>query len=147
MPQLASYLSFDGNCAEAMRFYEKTLGGTLVAMIRNRDTPMADQIPSGSEDRIMHACLELPGGAQLMAGDAMCNDQPFQPMRGFMLAITYDRVEQAQRVFDALAPGGQVQMPMAPTFWAERFGMLTDRYGTPWAINGGPIAASGASNA
>lgn len=140
MPQLASYLSFDGNCAEAMRFYEKTLGGKLEAMLRYADMPMPDQnrVGAGSEDRIMHACLVLPGGAQLMAGDAPSH-VPFQPMRGFMLAITYDGVDEAQRVFDALAAGGQVQMPMQQTFWAQRFGMVTDRYGTPWGINGGPL--------
>lgn len=139
MPQLANYLSFNGTCAEAMRFYERTLDGELVAMMKHADTPGGSQVPIEDAERIMHACLTLPDGAMLMAGDAMCGGQPFEGMKGFTLALTYRTVAEAQQVFDALSQGGKVLMPLQKTFWAETFGMLVDRYGTPWAVNGAAI--------
>ena len=87
----------------------------------------------------MHACLALPGGAMLMAGDTPPG-MPFEGMKGVMLALQYDGVEQAQAAFNALAVGGQITMPLAPAFWAQCFGMLTDRFGVSWAVNGAPIA-------
>ena len=134
-----AYLSFDGNCAEAMRFYERVLNGKLKAMITNGETPVAAQMPPGSEHRIMHALLEFKGGGSLMAGDT-CPINPYQGMKGFMLALMYDTVAEADRVFGALAEGGKVTMPLGPTFWAKSFGMVTDRFGTSWGINGESIA-------
>ena len=131
-----AYLSFDGNCAEAMRFYERVLDGKLKAMITNGETPMAAQLPPGSEHRIMHALLEFKGGGSLMAGDHM---GAYEGMKGFMLALMYDTVAEAERVFGALAEGGKVTMPLGPTFWAKSFGMVTDRFGTSWSINGESI--------
>ncbi|HYC87671.1 MAG TPA: VOC family protein [Thermoanaerobaculia bacterium] len=133
MPQLAPYLSFDGNCAEAMRFYERVLNGKLEAMMKNSDTPAADQLPPGNEDRIMHAMLTA-GELVLMAGDAPVGQH--SPMQGFTLAITYPTAAEARAVFDALSEGGRVTMPFEKTFWAEGFGMVRDRFGTPWAVNG-----------
>jgi PhnB protein len=135
MPQLCAYLSFDGNCAEAMRFYERTLGGRLEDLLRFADTPAADSVPEASRNRIMHAYLVLPDGSALMAGDAP-TEQPFEPMRGVAMTLTFPNGAEAQRVFAALAEDGRVQMPMGPTFWAAQFGMLTDRFGTPWIVNG-----------
>ena len=89
--------------------------------------------PSGNG--IMHACLKLPGGAMLFAGDVPPG-MPFQGMKGVMLALQYDTVEEAQGVFQALSQGGQVTMPMAPAFWSKIFGMVTDRFGVSWAVNG-----------
>ena len=89
-------------------------------------------------DAIMHACLSLPGGAMLMAGDVPPG-MPFDGMKGVMLALQYDTVAQAEQAFAALLPGGQVTMPLAPAFWARTFGMLTDRFGVSWAINGEPL--------
>ena len=86
----------------------------------------------------MHACLALPGGALLMAGDVPPG-MPFDGMQGVMLALQYDTVAQAEQAFAALRPGGQVTMPLAPAFWARTFGMLTDRFGVSWAINGEPL--------
>ena len=131
-----AYLSFDGNCAEAMRFYERVLDGKLKAMITNGETPMAAQLPPGSEHRIMHALLEFKGGGSLMAGDHMGT---YEGMKGFMLALMYDTVAEAERAFGALAEGGKVTMPLGPTFWAKSFGMVTDRFGTSWSINGESI--------
>ena len=134
MLQLDTYLFFDGNCADAMRFYERTLGGKLQLMTHG-DSPMAAQTPPGSANRIMHARLELDGRL-LMASDSMVG-QPYEGMKGFSLSLIYPTVAEAQRIFAALADGGQVTMPIAKTFWAEAFGMLVDRFGTPWMVNGG----------
>ena len=95
-------------------------------------------VPSG--DGIMHACLKLPGGAMLFAGDTPPG-MAFDGIKGVMLALQYDTVDQAHSAFNALTQGGgQVTMPMAPAFWAETFGMLTDCFGVSWAVNGAPIA-------
>jgi PhnB protein len=140
MPQLNPYLSFDGNCADAMRFYERVLGGKIEGMMTAGQSPMADQIPPGNADRIMHCALALEGGV-LMGADAMnCGDgQPYQGMKGFSLTLSYKEAAEARAVFDQLADGGKVTMPLQKTFWAESFGMLTDRFGTPWTINGGML--------
>jgi PhnB protein len=136
MPQLDTYLMFDGTCADAMRFYEKTLGAKLEMMMTHAQSPMAGQTPPGSENRIMHARLDLDGRL-LMASDTM----PGQPsgMQGFSLSLMYPTAEAGRGVFDALAAGGKVTMPYQKTFWAEGFGMLVDRFGTPWMVNGGPL--------
>jgi PhnB protein len=135
MAQLESYLFFDGNCADAMRFYERTLGGKLEAMLTGAESPEQDKMPPGSADQIMHASLALPDGSRLMASDSM--GQPYDGMKGFALSLNYPDVAQARRIFDALAAGGSVTMPLDKTFWAEAFGMLTDRFGTPWMVSGG----------
>jgi PhnB protein len=134
MPQLNAYLTFDGTCAEAMRAYERVLGGKLEAMFTYSDSPMAGQVPPGSEKRIMHARLVLDGGV-LMASDSMPG-HPYAGMKGFSLSLIFPDVAEARRVFDALAEGGQVNMPLQKTFWTEIFGALVDRFGTPWMING-----------
>lgn len=133
MPQLNAYLTFDGNCADAMRFYERTLGGKLELMTHG-ESPMAAQTPPGSADRIMHARLVLDGGL-LMGSDSMVG-VPYQGMHGFTVSLVYPSAADAKRVFEALAQGGSVTMPLQKIFWAEAFGMLIDRFGTPWMING-----------
>lgn len=134
MPQLDAYLFFDGNCAEAMRFYERTLNGKIEMMMTHAESPMGAQASPGNANRIMHASITIDGRL-LMASDSMA-DQPYEEMKGFSLSLLYPTVAEAQQVFDALAKGGQVRMPMEKTFWAESFGMLTDRFGTPWMISG-----------
>lgn len=134
MPQLDAYLFFDGTCAEAMRFYERTLGGKLEMMMTHAESPMADQAAPGDANRIMHACLVIDG-RMLMASDSMAG-QPSEGMKGFSLSLLYPSVAEAQKIFDALAKGGRVTMPMEKTFWAESFGMLVDRFGTSWMVSG-----------
>ncbi len=134
MPTINAYLAFDGTCAEAMRFYERVLGGSLKTLIKNSDTPMADQTPAGAENRIMHAYLEFDGGS-LMAGDTPPGSA-FDGMKGVSLALQYDQTDDGKRVFEALSEGGTVTMPWGPTFWAEAFGMVKDKFGTPWMVNG-----------
>lgn len=138
MNQFDAYLNFDGNCAEAMRFYERTLGGKLEMMLKTGDSPMAAQCPPGSADRIMHARLVLDGSV-LMASDTMPG-QPYNGMKGFALSLIYGSNAEARRVFDALAEGGRVDMPMQKTFWSEAWGALVDRFGTPWMVQGKMIA-------
>ena len=138
MTQAIAYLGFDGNCADAMRFYEKALGGKLELMMSGADSPMADQMPKEFLHRIMHARLVLPGGGMLYAGDTPTN-MPYEGIKGVSITVDYDSVERAEAVFNALADGGQVTMPMGPAFWAKRFGMLVDKFGTPWIVNGEQI--------
>lgn len=135
MPQLNAYLSFDGNCADAMKFYASVLDAKLEALIIYGQTPDASQMPPGNGDRVMHAYLVHPDFV-LMAGDSMAGE-PYECVRGIMLTLTYPTAAEAERVFEALAKGGQVQMPLGETFWADAFGMVTDRFGTPWGVNGG----------
>ncbi|RZL62567.1 MAG: VOC family protein [Variovorax sp.] len=138
MSPINAYLTFNGNAAQAMRFYAQTLGAKLQRIMTMGDIP-ADEgmgpLPPGSENLVMHAAIEFNGGL-LMASDGMPG-QPYEGMKGFGVALEFPSVAEAQRVFDAFAQGGQVTMPMAKTFWVESFGMVTDRFGTPWLINGG----------
>jgi len=135
MPQPIPYLSFNGNCAEAVRFYERVLDGKLELLMSGAQSPMAAQMPKEFASRILHARLVLPGGGVLYAGDAPAN-MPYEGIKGVSIALNYDTTVQAQKVFDALAAGGAVTMPMQPAFWAKIFGMLVDRFGTPWIVNG-----------
>jgi len=141
MANLDTYLFFDGTCAAAMRFYAGTLGGTLERIMTYAEAPSASEAPAGAEDRIMHARLELDGHA-LMASDLPRGDV-HKGMHGFSLSLNYPTVDEARRVFDRLAERGTVSMPLSATFWAEAFGMLTDRFGTPWMINVDKPQASG----
>ncbi len=134
MNQFDPYLTFDGNCTEAMRFYEKALGGKIEMMLTGGQSPMAKQIPPEGQDRVLHARLSLDG-QNLMGADAMVG-QPYEGMKGFWVSLSYADNAKAKRIFDALAPGGQVAMPMQKTFWSEAFGMVTDRFGTPWMVQG-----------
>jgi len=135
VPQPIPYLAFNGNCAEAVRFYERVLGGKLEILMSGADSPMAAQIPKEFADRILHARLALPDGGVLFAGDAPAN-APYDGIKGVSITLNYDTTAQAQKVFDALSAGGTVTMPMQAAFWAKTWGMLVDRFGTPWIVNG-----------
>jgi PhnB protein len=130
--ELTMYLSFDGKCEEAFKFYEKVLGGELLMMMRLGDAP--PEVPRTPEtaNRVMHARLKV-GEYQLMGGDA---PQPhFSKPQGFCANIMVDTPAEAERIFRELSDGGKVQMPIGETFWARRFGMLIDKYGIPWMVN------------
>ena len=130
--QLNPYLNFDGQCEAAFKFYERCLGGKIVAMMTFGETPMAQQTPAASHGRIAHVRL-MVGDTVLMGSDG----PPGSDTRatGFYVNIGVDDPAEAERVFGALAEGGTVQMPIQETFWALRFGMFVDRFGTPWMIN------------
>ena len=138
MTRLHAYLSFNGNCAEAMKYYARVLSAKVETQITYGEVPEGEAPPLSHADKIMHAYL-VHKDFSLMAGD-IPPGMAYGGVQGVMLALTFDTVAEAQRVFAALADGGQVQMPMAETFWAERFGMVSDRFGVPWGINGAPKA-------
>ncbi|MBV8121579.1 MAG: VOC family protein, partial [Alphaproteobacteria bacterium] len=125
-------LSFDGRCEAAFKFYEKVLGGKIVAMMTFGETPMKDQMPADWHGKIAHARLTV-GDAVLMGGDPP--PQHYQLPKGITVTLATGDPAEAERVFEALSEGGMVTMPIAETFWARRFGMLTDRFGIPWMIN------------
>jgi PhnB protein len=135
MTQAIAYLGFNGNCADAMRFYERALGGKLEVLMSGAESPMAEQIPKEFGHRILHARLALPGGGMLFGGDCPA-DMPYEGIKGVSIAVDYATVAEAEKVFNALADGGKVTMPMQGAFWAKRWGMLVDKFGTPWIVNG-----------
>jgi len=134
MPQPIPYLAFDGNCADAMRFYAKVFDGKL-DMLTFGQSPMSAQTPKDALNRIMHARLALEGNVSLYAGDCPPS-MPYQGIHGVSITLNYDTVAQAERTFHALADGGKVTMPFGSTFWAKGFGMVTDKFGCPWIVNG-----------
>lgn len=130
--QISPYLSFDGNCEEAFRFYEELLRGKIVMMMTNGESPVAEHVPAKFHNRIMHARMYI-GDEVLMGSD--CPEDNCSKPAGFCVSIVVDTPEEADRIFEKLADGGNVQMPIEETFWAVRFGMATDRFGTPWMVN------------
>jgi PhnB protein len=130
--QLNPYLSFNGNCAEAFRFYQKALRGTIPMTLTYGESPMKDQTPPEFGDKVAHTRL-IVGDAVIMGSDAPPGR--YQKTQGITVAIGVDSAAEAERVFHALAEKGTVTMPIAETFWAVRFGMLTDQFGIPWMIN------------
>ena len=132
MSKLQPYVHFNGDCAEAMRAYEKILGGKLNLMLAG-DSPAAKEFGPGSEDRVLHSSLDLGDGALLLASDWMA-PSPYPGKHGIELSLTYPTKAEAERVFKALAEGGRITMPLDKTFWSEAFGMLVDRFGTSWMV-------------
>ena len=130
--QLNPYLSFNGQCETAFRFYEKVLGGKIEAMMPYEGSPMAQQVPPERLRKIMHARLKI-GDVLLMGSDSPPDH--YEPMKGFSVTLGIEDPREAESVFRALSENGTVQMPIQKTFWAERFGMLVDQFGTPWMVN------------
>lgn len=133
--QVEPYLFFDGRCEEAIEFYRRTLGAKVTMLMRWKDCPEQpknqDMIPPGSENKVMHARLRI-GEAAVMASDGQCRGKP--SFQGFALSISAANEAEADRVFNALADGGQVQMPLGKTFFSPRFGMVADRFGVSWMV-------------
>lgn len=127
------YLSFDGNCEAAFRFYEEKLGARLGFKMTFGESPMKDQFPADQQHKIMHANLMLDGN--MLMGSDCPPGMGYEGMKGFSLSLSPKTVSEAEHIFAALSEGGRVTMPLEKTFWAERFGMLTDRFGVPWMIN------------
>lgn len=133
--QLNPYLFFNGQCEAAFKFYEQCLDGKIVAMMRYGDSPVAEQTPSEWQNKIMHIALTIDD-MELMGSDAM--PEHFKKPQGFSLSLNFNDAVQAERIFYALAESGTINMPLEETFWATRFGMLVDQFGTPWMINCSP---------
>ncbi len=132
--QLNVCLNFNGQCEAAFKFYERCLGGKIQMMMTHGESPMADRTAPEWRDKIMHAALAVADGV-LMGSDAPL--QHFEKPQGFYLHIRVDNPAEAERLFGALSESGAIRMPLQPTFWAARFGMLVDRFGTPWMISCG----------
>jgi|SRR3954453_4510773 len=129
---ITPYLTFNGNCEQAFRFYEQCLGAKIVSMVPHEGTPAAEHVPPEWRSKIMHATL-VAGNTKLMGSDAP-PDQ-YQQVHGISVAIGVSDPAEGERVFQALAENGTVQMPYQKTFWSAGFGMLVDRFGIPWMIN------------
>jgi PhnB protein len=127
-------LFFDGRCEQAMDFYKKTLGAKVEMMMRFKESPNPEMNPPNSGEKVMHACLRI-GDTQVMASDGNCTGKP--TFQGFSLTINAENRAEAEQRFNALAEGGQVQMPLNETFFAERFGMVADRFGVAWMVIAG----------
>jgi PhnB protein len=131
------YLFFDGKCEEALNFYKAALGAEVRAMMRFSESPQPappGMIPPGSENKVMHASFRI-GDTTLMASDGNAKGNPV--FQGVSLSLTVTNDADAQRVFGALSAGGHVQMPLAKTFFASSFGMVTDRFGVSWMVIAG----------
>jgi PhnB protein len=126
------YLHFSGNCEEAFKFYEKALGGKILAAMTYDTAPPEMPVSPGWGKKIMHARMTV--GNNLLMGSDAPPDRYSKPT-GFSINIGVKTAEEAERAFKALADGGQVCMPIAETFWAIRFGMLVDKFGVPWMVN------------
>lgn len=130
--QVNPYLFFNGECEAAFKFYEQLLGGRIVAMMTYADMPDMGQAPAELGPKIVHARM-LIGNTVLMGGDAP--PERFEKPQGYAVSLTVETAEEAERVFHGLEEGASVIMPIAETFWAVRFGMLTDRFGIEWMVN------------
>ena len=128
------YLFFDGRCEEAIEFYRRALGAEVTMLMRFKESPEPhnpEMCPPGADDKVMHASFRI-GDTTLMASDGRCLGKP--SFQGFALSLTVPNDVEADRRFAALADGGQVQMPLAKTFFSPRFGMVADRFGVSWMI-------------
>jgi PhnB protein len=133
------YLFFDGRCEEAIEFYRRSLGAEVVRLSRFKDCPEPSKpgcTAPGSENKIMHASLRI-GNITVMASDGRCTGKP--SFQGFALSLTVPTEAEAERLFAALTDGGQVQMPLAKTFFSARFGMVADRFGVSWMVLVSPV--------
>jgi PhnB protein len=128
------YLFFNGNCREAMEFYADLLGGEITYMQTHADSPIADETAPEQQDKILHANLQA-GDVVLMASDSP--PEYYRKPQGMCFSLNLDDVDEADRIYAELSRDGEIQMAMDETFWAERFAMFTDRFGTPWMINAG----------
>lgn len=132
--RLNPYLVFDGNCEEAFRFYAKCLRAEIASLSRFGDTPGCEDLPASHRDKVMHVRLQH-GDQVLMASDNH-PAHPYDGVKGCSIALSVEEPAEAERIFGELSQGGTVVMPMQETFWAERFGMVNDRFGVPWMVNG-----------
>ena len=132
MGTLTAHLWYSGQCKEAFRFYAELFGGEVM-MLAYGDTPMARDVPAEWGEKIVHANLCFDG-CELAGSDVL--PEHYRSPQGFSVLLNIEGVEKARRVFTALAEGGTVAMPMQETFWSPAFGVLVDKFGIPWEING-----------
>jgi PhnB protein len=127
--QIQPYVFFEGRCEEAIEFYRAALGAEVTFLMRFKDSP--EPTSHGSEEKVMHASLRI-GDTTVLVSDGRCGGKA--SFQGFALSLTVSSEAEAERLFAALADGGQVQMPLTKTFFSPRFGMLADRFGVFWMV-------------
>jgi PhnB protein len=132
--KVTPYLNFDGRCAEALKFYEKILGGRTLMKMTWGESPMGEKVTPHWKDKIIHATFQLDG-QEIGAADSP--EEYYEKPQGLSITLGFDSPEEAERVFKGLSENGEVSMPIQETFWARRFGMFTDQFGIPWMINCG----------
>jgi PhnB protein len=125
------YLFFDGRCEEAIEFYRRAVGAEVIMLHRFKDSPEPGMCVPGSENKVMHARFRV-GETTILASDGRCMGK--LAFQGFSLSFTVASVDEAEKLFAAMAEGGQVQMPLAKTFFSPRFGMVADQFGVSWMI-------------
>ena len=130
-PKLEPYLSFDGNCAEAFKFYEKVLGAKIEGITTYASGK--ESCPPSDASRVMHGALRL--GSQTIRASDSTTDQPYEGIKGCWLSLDYATAIAAKNVFASLSDGGKIAMAIDKTFWATAFGMVTDRFGVPWMVS------------
>lgn len=126
-----SYLFFDGRCEEALDFYKKAVGANVEMLMRWKDCPDKNACTPKNENKVMHATVKI-GDSRVLASDGNCDGKP--DFKGFALAIAAKTEAEADKFFNALSAGGQVQMPMTKTFFSPKFGMCADKFGVGWMI-------------
>ena len=129
--RIEPYLFFDGRADEAINFYKKAVGAEVTRLVRFKDSPEPSHAPPGALDKVMHASLKI-GDTNVLISDGDCKNQT--KFQGFALSLYAANEAEADKLFNALAEGGQVQMPLAKTFFSPRFGMLHDRFGVMWMV-------------
>ncbi len=134
MATINPYLTFNGNCEKAFEFYKSVFGGEFPFMGRYKDTPSEYEMPESEADKIMHVSLPIGNGTILMGSDAM-DSHRVNVGNNISISLNVESDEEAHRLFNGLSEGGNVTMPLEKTFWAELFGMFTDRYGINWMVN------------
>ena len=130
---MEAYLSFNGNAAEALAFYAKSLGGKILFSMSFGESPMGKDTPDSHKNKVMHATLQARG-TKLMASD-LPPGMAFEGYKGFSLSVQAKDVKEGEQLFKALSEGGKITMPYAATFWSPGFGMLEDKFGVPWMVN------------
>ena len=131
--EFSPYLLFNGDCAEAFKFYEQLLGGNIQTMMPFAGSPAAETAPPEWGDKILHATLTFEGGQCIMASDAPPGH--YAKPQGISVSIALKDRDKGESIFNSLAEGGTLQMPFQKTFWASGFGMCVDRFGIPWMVN------------
>jgi PhnB protein len=129
--KMYTYLNYGGNCKQAFEFYEGHLGGKITMMLTHGQQPNAENVSPAQKNSILHARIDL-GDTTLLGSDVPA--ERFQPMRSAYLSLMVTSIEEAERVYVLLSEGGEIFMPMQETFFAFRFAMLRDKFGTSWMI-------------
>ena len=125
------YLNFEGRCDEALDFYKKAIGAKVGVLMRWKDSPDKSMSNPGNENKVLHSQFQV-GDTTIMASDGRCSGKP--NFHGIALSISASSEAEAEKIFNELAEGGQVQMPLAKTFFSPKFGMLADKFGVGWMV-------------